>query len=225
MPSFLKQRFISNIFSETPPTRSLFRWSSGAILRYISKSSALWWVINGLAVAPPAWVWSIGVSTSRKPWPVKYSLIFWIIKLLFLKVSRTSSFIIISRYLFLYLVSVSWRPWNFSGKGWSDFVKSLRSTALIESSPLGVLLIVPVKPAMSPTSNNFKSLILSSDKFSLCEKIWIFPVSSTRSINMPVFLIAMIRPATEYVSSVSAPASKSLYFSWRAFAEISLSNE
>ncbi|MNN66640.1 hypothetical protein D3C81_1822290 [compost metagenome] len=29
-------------------------------------SSALWWVSNGLAAAPPGMVCSIGVSTSRK---------------------------------------------------------------------------------------------------------------------------------------------------------------
>ena len=30
-------------------------------------SRALWWVTNGLAVAPPGMGWSIGVSTSMKP--------------------------------------------------------------------------------------------------------------------------------------------------------------
>ena len=30
-------------------------------------SSALWWVVNGLASAPPGIGWKIGVSTSMKP--------------------------------------------------------------------------------------------------------------------------------------------------------------
>ena len=35
--------------------------------RNICWSSALWWVTNGLALAPPGIGWSIGVSTSMKP--------------------------------------------------------------------------------------------------------------------------------------------------------------
>ena len=35
--------------------------------RYMSMSSALWWVMNGFAAAPPALVSSTGVSTSTKP--------------------------------------------------------------------------------------------------------------------------------------------------------------
>ena len=42
-------RPISNTFSK-PPTTSRLRYSSGAMRRYRSMSSALWWVTNGLAV-------------------------------------------------------------------------------------------------------------------------------------------------------------------------------
>ena len=66
IPSFLNILPISYTLSN-PPTISLFRYNSLAILRYIGISSVLWWVINGLAFAPPAIVFRIGVSTSRKP--------------------------------------------------------------------------------------------------------------------------------------------------------------
>ncbi len=52
-----------------PPTISRLSGSSSAIRRYISMSSALWWVTNGRAAAPPAWLSSTGVSTSWKPLP------------------------------------------------------------------------------------------------------------------------------------------------------------
>ena len=50
-----------------PPTTQRFKNSSGAMRRYRSMSSALEWVTNGRAAAPPASFCSIGVSTSRKP--------------------------------------------------------------------------------------------------------------------------------------------------------------
>ncbi|MNV62388.1 hypothetical protein D3C71_1549330 [compost metagenome] len=58
---------ISNTRSK-PPTIRRLRYSSGAMRRYISCSSALWCVTNGLALAPPGMGCSMGVSTSRKPW-------------------------------------------------------------------------------------------------------------------------------------------------------------
>ena len=50
-----------------PPTISRFSGSSSAIRRVMSMSSALWWVMNGFAAAPPAWPSRTGVSTSVKP--------------------------------------------------------------------------------------------------------------------------------------------------------------
>ena len=64
MPSFLKLRLISNTRS-TPPTTRRLRYSSGAMRRYRSMSSALWCVLNGRATAPPGIGCIIGVSTSR----------------------------------------------------------------------------------------------------------------------------------------------------------------
>jgi len=49
--------------------QSFKKWDVGDIVgatrRYISISSALWCVMNGLAIAPPGVICSIGVSTSR----------------------------------------------------------------------------------------------------------------------------------------------------------------
>ena len=65
MPSLRKLRLISNTFSK-PPTTRRFRYSSGAMRRNSSMSSALWCVTNGRE-APPGIGCIIGVSTSRKP--------------------------------------------------------------------------------------------------------------------------------------------------------------
>jgi hypothetical protein len=50
-PSLRNTRPISNTRSK-PPTTSRLRYSSGAIRRKRSRSSALWWVVNGRASAP-----------------------------------------------------------------------------------------------------------------------------------------------------------------------------
>ena len=65
-PSFRKFRLISNTRSK-PPTTRRFRYSSGAMRRKRSTSSALWWVTKGRAAAPPAMGCIIGVSTSTYP--------------------------------------------------------------------------------------------------------------------------------------------------------------
>ena len=57
----------------------------------------------------------------------------------FLKSALTSGFIIISRYLWRYLVSTSTSPWYFSGSGLIDFVAKLSSFTCIENSPVFVI--------------------------------------------------------------------------------------
>ena len=59
-------------------------------------SSALWWVMKGLAAAPPGMGCIIGVSTSRKPWPVMKLRIAWMIFERARKVLRVSSAMIMS---------------------------------------------------------------------------------------------------------------------------------
>ncbi len=60
-------------------------------------SSALWCVAKGLAAAPPGMGCIIGVSTSRKPWPLMNSRMAWMIFERRMKVSRAVSLVMRSR--------------------------------------------------------------------------------------------------------------------------------
>ena len=55
-------------------------------------SSALWWVTNGLAAAPPGITCSIGVSTSRNDSPTMKSRIAAMVLLRITNARRESSF-------------------------------------------------------------------------------------------------------------------------------------
>ena len=76
----------------------------------------MWWVTNGLAFAPPAIVFNIGVSTSKNPLSSKYDLRAFKALVLVKNASLTSGLTIKSTYLCLYLKSWSFNPWYFSGK-------------------------------------------------------------------------------------------------------------
>ena len=67
-----------------------------------------------------------------------------------------------SIYLCLYLKSLSWNPWNFSGSTPSDFDNNIISLACIDISPVWVLNTKPFTPIISPISNFLKSLYESS---------------------------------------------------------------
>ena len=112
----------------------------------------MWCVINGLAAAPPAIVFNIGVSTSKYPLLSKYAFTSLIILLLNINVSLTSGFTIKSTYLCLYLKSTSFNPWNFSGNGLNDFESNVTSFACTEISSVLVLNTKPVIPIISPMS-------------------------------------------------------------------------
>ena len=157
IPSFLNILPISYTLSY-PPTISLFKFNSVAILKYIGMFNVLWCVINGLAVAPPDIVFNTGVSTSKNPFSSNIFLISLIIWLLFLNVSFTSGFIIKSTYLCLYLKSTSFNPWNFSGNGLNDFDSSVTSFACTEISSVLVLNTNPVIPMISPISHVLNAL-------------------------------------------------------------------
>ena len=115
-------------------------------------SNVLWWVINGLAAAPPAIAPNIGVSTSINPLLSKKFLIPFIIWALFKKVFFTSGFVIISTSLCLYLKSGSFNPCHFSGSGLSDLHIKVISVGLTEISPFCVLKTSPVAATQSPRS-------------------------------------------------------------------------
>lgn len=75
-----------------------------------------------------------------------------------MKVSLTSGLTIKSTYLCLYLKSVSFSPWNFSGNGFKDFVSNVTSFAWIDISPVRVLNTKPVIPIISPMSSSLNCL-------------------------------------------------------------------
>ena len=118
----------------------------------MSKFNVLWCVINGLAASPVATVVSIGVSTSKYPSSSNILLSSFIILLLLINVSLTSGFTIKSKYLCLYLNSVSFKPWNFSGSGLKDFVRSTTSLACTDISSVLVLNTKPFIPIISQIS-------------------------------------------------------------------------
>ena len=127
-----------------------FKKSSGAILitRFISRS--LWKVLNGLAAAPPAIMFIIGVSTSTKSKSFKKFLRYWMILALVLKISLVLLFTIKSRYLYLYLVSWSLSPWISVGSMCKQAESNWTFPGAIDNSPALVLPGLPVTPMISP---------------------------------------------------------------------------
>ena len=183
-PSLRKTRPISNTFSK-PATVSRFRYSSGAILRYRSRSSALWWVVNGRALAPPGIGWKMGVSTSIAPRSSKKERVSEIIRLLVLKASRASGVTQRSTYRCRYLVSVSLIPCHLSGKGRRASAKRTQESTRTLSSPRRVVMTTPVTPNQSPrfrSQNSSKSGVLLEGANS-----WIRPEPSSRvpKANLP----------------------------------------
>ena len=136
-------------------------------------------MINGRAAAPPLIVCSVGVSTSRKSLSISRLLILWITKSLFLRTSLFSGLITRSKYLFLYLSSLSVKASNLTtfpsssvfsfttGIGLMFFVKSSNSSTKIETSPVFVLKTYPLTPMISPISRSFTTSNLSSPTPSL----------------------------------------------------------
>ncbi len=68
MPS-LRKILPTSYTRSSPPTMSRFKYSSVSMRRYMSMSSALWWVLKGRASAPISSVKRTGVSTSVYPLP------------------------------------------------------------------------------------------------------------------------------------------------------------
>ena len=98
-----------------------------AIRRYRSRFSALWWVVNGRAIAPPYSGCSTGVSTSMKPSSSRNRRIVEITRARVMNSRRASSFDSRSSSRWRKRVSTSDRPWCFSGGGRSDLASSVKS--------------------------------------------------------------------------------------------------
>ena len=99
----------------------------------------------------------MGVSTSRYPTSFIFLRIESIIFVRLIKISLVELFVIKSRYLCLYLASISVKPLNFSGIGLKDFVIISRSHTSIVNSSVFVLNKEPETPTMSPRSQVLKS--------------------------------------------------------------------
>jgi hypothetical protein len=74
-----------------------------------------------------------------------------------LKTSRLSGLVIRSKYLFLYLCSLSTRPEGFSGRGLKDLVSISIDSALTVNSPVVVRKSFPWIPTISPRTQVKKS--------------------------------------------------------------------
>ena len=168
---------------------------------------ALWCVTKGFAIAPPAFGWSVGVSTSTNPSLSINSLNNLSTLNLVSIVFFASSLTIKSRYLCLNLVSLSFNPCHFSGSVLKDLLNIVKLEIFIESSPFFVFIMIPEDPTMSPTSSNsiFSSNI--SSKSSLEASNCILPVESFTSINVnfPKDLILSTRPLTTTLIFVCSP--------------------
>ena len=79
------------------------------------------------------------------------------ILVLLMKTFLVSLLVIKSKYLCLYLASISVRPLNFSGIGLNDLVIISRSHTSIVSSSVFVLNNDPETPTISPRSQVLKS--------------------------------------------------------------------
>ena len=54
-------------------------------------------------------------------------------------------------------MSRSFRPWNFSGSGRSDLLRSVNSEAFTDISPVRVRNISPFTPIISPMSRSLNA--------------------------------------------------------------------
>ena len=80
-----------------------------------------------------------------------------IILLRMAKTGITSGLAIRSKYLWRYRVSVSRRPWNFSGSGFIPLEVMVNSWASMVTWPVRVRITGPDTPRWSPKSRSFKS--------------------------------------------------------------------
>ncbi len=196
MPSFLKFLLSSNILVN-PPQSSLLRCSSGAILSVRGMLSALWWVSKGLAAAPPATLWSMGVSTSRNPRSWRKWRISEIICERLTNRSALSWFDMRSRWRLRYLVSRSETPCHLSGMGRSAFERTVSLATLTDGSPFPVVNVSPSIPIQSPMSMSFHAAHSVSVRPFWFRYPWIRPWTSpmVKKTLFPMSLMASRRPA------------------------------
>src|SRR3990170_5707898 len=178
-------------------------------------SSALWWVVNGRAMAPPATGWSTGVSTSRNPRSSRYRRTTRRTVARARTISREPGSVASCRWRHLCCRSASFNPCHFSGRGRRDLVSMTRWLARIESSPFRVVITGPAAPTRSPRSISSRSARSSSPRKTAEQNSWMSPVPSrnTRNTSLPKLRLSTTRPATETWSSVTVSGGRS---EWRS---------
>ena len=142
---------------------------------------SLWWVMNGLAVAPPGMTFIIGVSTSMKLIFVRYFLTNARTLERVMNVYRVRLFIIMSRYRFLYLVYLSLRPTWASGSMCRQGDNSFTSPGKIDNYPVFVLPGLPLTPIMSPL------LIVECNSWKSLSDLWLLTLHITWSFSPSPF--------------------------------------
>src|SRR5215218_6400781 len=207
-PSLRNTRPSSNTRS-TPPASSRFRYSSQATRRYRSVSSALWWVTNGRARAPPGTGLRIGVSTSRNPRASIESRRDRTTLERARMASMAAGLTARSSSRWRERTSTSVRPFHLSGRGRRALPSRYTSVALTDSSPFRVLTTGPWTPTQSPTSRSSTTSNWSAPS-SLADSITWSSAPSWRRVQKarrPMARLSTIRPATRTTSSDSWPGS------------------
>ena len=147
---------------------------------------------------PAATGTSTGVSTSMKPRPSmkRRSALTRLLRITAMRIA--SSLEIRSRYLWRKRASTSARPCHFSGRGRSDLLSTVHSSASTVTSPVRVRNSGPDAPTQSPMSMS-ESVSYESGRLFFLRRTCIFPWPSwrPRNVALPIPLRRTMRPATE----------------------------
>ncbi len=151
--------------------------------RLNSVSSALAWVKNGRAIAPPACGCKMGVSTSTKCWASSRSRSTDSTLNRMSKTRRLSLLASRSTSRWRYLVSASFRPCHLSGSGRSALDRIWMSVTSMDSSPRRLVMTSPVAPTQSPRSMSASTAAASAGTLSARNMSWMVPLASSMVAN------------------------------------------
>ena len=126
-------------------------------------SSAVAWVKNGRAMAPPACGCRIGVSTSTKSCASSRSRRMDRVLKRMSKTRRLSLLASRSTSRWRYLISAALTPCHLSGSGRSALDKISSSSTSTESSPRRLVITSPVTPTQSPRSTSASTAATSAE--------------------------------------------------------------
>ena len=126
-------------------------------------SSAVAWVTNGRAMAPPACGCRIGVSTSTKFSAAMTCRRMASVLKRMSKTRRLSLLASRSTSRWRYLISAALTPCHLSGSGRSALDRISRPSTSTESSPLRLVITSPVTPTQSPRSTSASTSATSAE--------------------------------------------------------------